>query len=269
VPSIPFRFRRSDGGHPDGVVGARGHSARRHRKIPFSCEDIRMRRVVAESIGTFVLVFFGVGSAVFGADRIGAVGVALTFGLVLLALAYTLGPVSGCHVNPAVTLGVLLTGGIDRRGAGRYVAAQLLGAVVAGGLLRLLVTVGGITDQTRTLGTNGWGETVNVFGAFAVEVVLTFLLVFVVLMVTRSDAAPGFAGLAIGLVLTAIHLVGIPLTGTSVNPARSIGPALFAGGPPLLQLWLFVVAPLVGAVGAAAVTALVTEQSLHLPARAR
>lgn len=228
-----------------------------------------MRRMVAEGVGTFVLVFFAVGSAVFGADRIGAVGVALTFGLVLLALAYTLGPISGCHVNPAVTLGVLLTGGIDRRDAGRYVLAQLLGAIVAGGLLRLLVTVGGIQDQTRVLGTNGWGDTVNGVGAFVVEVLLTFLLVLVVLMVTRADAAPGFAGLAIGLVLTAIHLVGIPLTGTSVNPARSLGPALFEGGPALAQLWLFIVAPLVGAVGAAAVSALLTEQSLHLPARSR
>lgn len=226
-----------------------------------------MRRVVAEGIGTFVLVFVGVGSAVFGSDRLFAVGVALTFGLVLLALVYTIGPISGCHVNPAVTLGVLLTGGIDRLEAGRYVAAQLLGAVVAGGVLRLLVTVGGVTDQTRLLGTNGWGETVNVFGAFVVEVLLTFLLVFVVLMVTRSDAAPGFAGLAIGLVLTAIHLVGIPLTGTSVNPARSIGPALFEGGTPLFQLWLFIVAPLVGAVAAAAVTALLTEQRMSLAAR--
>ena len=228
-----------------------------------------MRRVVAEGVGTFLLVFLAVGSAVFGADRIGAVGVALTFGLVLLALVYTLGPISGCHVNPAVTLGVLLTGGIDRRDAGGYVVAQLVGAVVAGGLLRLLVTVGGITDQTRVLGTNGWGATVNVFGAFVVEIMLTFLLVFVVLMVTRADAAPGFAGLPIGLVLTAVHLVGIPLTGTSVNPARSLGPALFTGGESLAQLWLFIVAPLLGAVGAAAATALLTEQSLHLPARTR
>ena len=226
-----------------------------------------MRRVVAEGIGTFVLVFFGVGSAVFGSDRLFAVGVALTFGLVLLALVYTIGPVSGCHVNPAVTLGVLLTGGIDRLEAGRYVGAQLLGAVVAGGVLRLLVTVGGVTDQTRLLGTNGWGASVNVFGAFVVEVLLTFLLVFVVLMVTRSDAAPGFAGLAIGLVLTAIHLVGIPLTGTSVNPARSIGPALFEGGAALSQVWLFILAPLVGAVAAAAVTALLTEQRMSLAAR--
>ena len=220
-----------------------------------------MRRVLAEGVGTFVLVFFAVGSAVFGADRIGAVGVALAFGLVLLALAYALGPISGCHVNPAVTLGVLLRRGITPREAGGYVVAQLVGAVVAGGLLRLLVDVGGVKDQTRVLGTNGWGETVNGVGAFVVEVLLTFLLVAVELLVTRTDAAPGFAGLAIGLVLTVIHLVGIPLTGTSVNPARSIGPALFEGGPALAQLWLFVVAPLLGAVLAAGVVRVLVEGS--------
>jgi aquaporin Z len=220
-----------------------------------------VRRVLAEGVGTFVLVFFAVGSAVFGADRIGAVGVALAFGLVLLALAYAVGPISGCHVNPAVTLGVLLRRGITPREAGAYVAAQVVGAIVAGGVLRLLVALGGIQDQTRVLGTNGWGETVNGLGAFVVEVLLTFLLVAVVLLVTRADAAPGFAGLAIGLVLTMIHLVGIPLTGTSVNPARSIGPALFEGGAALSQLWLFVIAPLLGAVLAAGVVTVLIGDS--------
>jgi aquaporin Z len=211
------------------------------------------RKIVAELVGTFVLVFAAVGSAVFGFDAIGPLGVALAFGLVLLALAYAIGPVSGCHVNPAVTLGVLLSRGITPREAGAYVGAQVVGAVLAGGLLRLLVAAGGITDRTGGLGTNSFGETVNTFGAFVVEVLLTALLVLVVLQVTRADAAPGFAGLAIGLVLTVIHLVGIPLTGTSVNPARSIGPALFAPEA-LPQLWLFVVAPLVGAALAVAVS---------------
>jgi aquaporin Z len=139
------------------------------------------------------------------------------------------------------------------------VAAQLIGAIVGGGVLRLLVTVGGIQDQTQVLGTNGWGETVNGLGAFVIEVLLTFLLVTVVLLVTRANAAPGFAGLAIGLVLTVIHLVGIPLTGTSVNPARSIGPALFEGGAALSQLWLFILAPLLGAVLAAGVVGALVE----------
>ena len=229
-----------------------------------------MRRLLAEGVGTFVLVLFGVGSAVFGADRIGAVGVALSFGLVLLALAYALGPISGCHVNPAVTLGVLLRRGITTREAGGYVAAQLVGGIVAGGVLRLLVAVGGIQDQTRVLGTNGWGDTVNGVGAFMVETLLTFLLVAVVLLTTRSEAAPGFAGLAIGLALTVIHLVGIPLTGTSVNPARSIGPALFEGGTAVVQLWLFVLAPLLGAVLAAGVVTALTDGDRALrPSRDR
>jgi aquaporin Z len=211
------------------------------------------RRLIAEFVGTFVLVFFAVGSAVFGFDDIGPVGVALAFGLVLLALAYSIGPVSGCHVNPAVTLGVLLNKGMSAAEAGGYMAAQVVGAALAGGVLRFMVTAGGVRDQTGALGTNAWGKTVNGLGAFVVEVLLTFLLVFVVLLVTSRDAAPGFAGLAIGLVLTVIHLVGIPLTGTSVNPARSIGPALFEPAA-LGQLWLFVVAPLVGAVLAFAVS---------------
>ncbi|WP_312858509.1 aquaporin [Pseudonocardia pini] len=206
------------------------------------------RKVIAEAVGTFVLVFFAVGSAVVGFETVGPLGVAVAFGFVLLALAYAIGPISGCHVNPAVTLGVLLNRGITPREAGAYVVAQVVGAVVAGGLLKLLVVAGGVTDETGGLGTNAWGESVNLFGALIVEIILTALLVLVVLLVTHANASPGFAGLAIGLVLTVIHLVGIPLTGTSVNPARSIGPALFAGTQPLSQLWLFIVAPLVGAV---------------------
>lgn len=225
------------------------------------------RRVVAEAVGTFVLVFFAVGSAVFGFDKIGPVGVALAFGLVLLALAYAIGPISGCHVNPAVTLGVLLSRGISAAEAGFYVVAQIAGAIVAGGLLKLLVVAGGITDQTGGLGTNSWGKTVNLFGALVVEIILTALLVMVVLLVTHADAAPGFAGLAIGLVLTVIHLVGIPLTGTSVNPARSIGPALFAGPEALSQLWLFIIAPLLGAVLAVGVVrGLLTGRTAELTA---
>jgi aquaporin Z len=204
-----------------------------------------IHRVAAECIGTFALVFFAVGSAVFGILQIGPFGIALAFGVILLALAYALGPISGCHVNPAVTLGVLGARGIRGGEAGAYIGAQLVGGLLAGGLLKFLTTVGGIRDETGTLGTNGWAAPVTTVGAFVIEVALTALLVTVVLLVTRADAAPGFAGLAIGLVLTGIHLAGIPVTGTSVNPARSIGVA--AWYPPALgQLWLFVVAPLVG-----------------------
>jgi len=205
------------------------------------------RKAVAEALGTFILVFFGVGSAVFGIETMGKVGVAFAFGFVLLALAYSIGPVSGCHVNPAVTLGVLLRRGITTREAGYYWVAQLLGAIVASALLKLLVSgFGGVTDESGGLGTNNWGDTITAGGTFVLEIVMTFLLVFVVLLVTSRAAAPGFAGLAIGLVLTVIHVVGIPLDGTSVNPARSIGPALFNGGESLAHVWMFIVAPLIG-----------------------
>lgn len=213
-----------------------------------------LRKVLAELLGTFVLVFFAVGSAVFGIDKIGAVGVALAFGLTLLALAYALGPVSGCHVNPAVTLGVLLRRGMSVTDAVWFWAAQLVGAAVAGAMLKLMTSgFGDVTDQTGALGTNDWGKTISGPGAFVFEIMATFLLVFVVLTVTTQNAAPGFAGLAIGLVLSVIHLVGIPLDGTSVNPARSLGPALFAGTHAMSHLWLFVVAPLVGGLIAALV----------------
>lgn len=211
-----------------------------------------MRQAVAEGVGTFVLVFFAVGSAVFGIDVLGPVGVAFAFGFVLLALAYSIGPVSGCHVNPAVTLGVLIRGGISAREAVTYWVAQVVGAVVGAALIKLLVSgFGGAKDQTGALGTNSYGVKISLGGAFVLEVVMTFLFVLVILLVTNRAAAPGFAGLAIGLVLTAIHLLGIPLDGTSVNPARSLGPALFAGGDAFGQLWLFILAPLVGGAVAA------------------
>lgn len=206
-----------------------------------------IRRIGAEAIGTFILVFFAVGSAVFGLTSISPVGVALAFGFLLLALAYAIGPVSGCHVNPAVTLGVALSRGIPMSAAGLYIVAQCLGAIAAAGLIKIMVTAGGVLDNTGALGTNSWGATVNTTGAFIFETAGTALLVFVVLLVTRADVpAPASAGLAIGLVLAVDHFVGIPLTGTSVNPARSLGPALMYL-PALSQLWLFIVAPLLGA----------------------
>jgi aquaporin Z len=226
------------------------------------------KKLVTEAVGTFVLVFFAVGSAVFGIQVIGAAGVAFAFGLVLLALAYAIGPVSGCHVNPAVTLGVLLARRISPREAGAYMAAQLVGAIVAGAFLKAFVAWGDVTDQTGALGSNGWGKTINGFGAFVLEVLLTALFVLVVLLVTGRATAPGFAGLAIGLALATVHFVGINLTGTSVNPARSIGPALFAGAEALKQLWLFIVAPLVGAVLAAGVWPLVRADDDVNPSRA-
>ncbi|MER5278472.1 MIP family channel protein [Streptomyces sp. NPDC002809] len=216
---------------------------------------MQTRTAASEFLGTLLLVFFGVGSAVLGAEYIGTVGIALSFGFVLLALAYALGPISGCHLNPAVTLGMLTARRIDVRTAVTYWIVQLLGGIAGAALLFLLAKqVPGLKTSGK-FGSNGYGDRSDVHlslgGAFLAEVMLTFLLVFVVLAVTHKVAVIGFDGLPIGISLAVIHLVGIPLTGTSVNPARSLGPALFAGGAALSQLWLFLVAPLIGGVIAA------------------
>jgi aquaporin Z len=217
-----------------------------------------MKRYAAEFVGTFVLVLGGVGSAVLAGDKIGFAGVALAFGLSLLAMAYSVGPVSGCHINPAVTFGLLLAGKMKRRDALPYIAAQIAGAIVAS-LLVLAIAKGGPNGydaQASGLAANGFGaHSPGGYGAgaaFLTEVLLTFVLVFTVLAATDVHAPVGFAGLAIGLVLTLIHLVGIPVTNTSVNPARSIGPALFVGGWALGQLWMFIIAPVAGAALASA-----------------
>ncbi|GAA3444422.1 aquaporin [Planomonospora venezuelensis] len=222
-----------------------------------------MKRYAAEFAGTFILVYLAVGSAVFGIDKIGAVGVALAFGLVLLALAAGIGPVSGCHVNPGVTLGMLVAGRMSAGEAGGYVLSQLLGGVAGASVLKLTLSLGEITDQTKALGSNGFGMTVNSTGAFLVEALLTMTLVLTYLLVTERVALGLAAAPAVGLALAAVHLVGIPLTGTSVNPARSLGPALLAGGERLEQLWLFLSAPLVG--GAAAALLAAALHHLHGP----
>ena len=218
-----------------------------------------MNRYVAELVGTFVLVFASCGSAVLAGDKIGFLGVSLAFGLSLLAMVYAIGPISGCHINPAVTVGILLSKKMNARHAPGYIAAQILGAVVASALLLLIVkgAPGGYDPSVAGFAANGYGEHspghYNLLSAFLVEIVLTFFLVFTVLGATDIKAPVGFAGIAIGLVLTLIHLVGIPVTNTSVNPARSIGPAIFVGGWALSQLWLFIIAPLIGAAVASAV----------------
>jgi aquaporin Z len=212
-----------------------------------------MRRAGAEAFGTFVLVFGGVGSAVIAGEAIGALGIALAFGLSLLAMAYAVGPVSGCHINPAVTLGLLVSRRIPLTEAVRYWVAQVLGAIVAAALLLLIAKgrAGGYDASAEGFGANGYGdhspEGYGLGAALVAEVVLTSFLVFTVLAATDRIASVAFAGIPIGLVLTLIHLVGIPITNTSVNPARSIGPALFVGGWALEQLWLFILAPLAGA----------------------
>jgi aquaporin Z len=225
-----------------------------------------LRRAGAECVGTFVLVFGGVGTAVIAGEAVGNLGVAFAFGLALLAMAYAIGPVSGCHINPAVTLGLLVSRRITLPEAARYWAAQVLGAVIAAALLLVIAKAreGGYDAGVEGFGANGYGdhspEGYGVGAAFVAEVVLTAFLVFTVLAATDRIATVAFAGIPIGLVLTLIHLVGIPITNTSVNPARSIGPALFVGGWALEQLWLFIVAPLVGAlIGAVLHRALFAE----------
>jgi len=222
------------------------------------------RKLVAEFLGTFLLVFLAVGAAVSGiAGAVGAgspagpgsgvVGVALAFGFVLVFVAFAFGPVSGAHVNPAVTLAMVIARKMPVVEAVGYWIAQLLGAIVGAAVLKLLVSSFGVVDQTGGLGTNGYGDHINATGAFVLETLLTFAFVLVILLVTDRAANATTAGLAIGVALVVVHLVGIPLTGTSVNPARSIGPALFEGGTALSQLWLFILAPLVGGVLAAVI----------------
>jgi aquaporin Z len=231
-----------------------------------------LRRAYAEAIGTFVLVFGGVGAAVVAGDKIGNLGVAFAFGLSLLAMAYAIGPVSGCHINPAVTMGLVVARRIELSEAVRYWIAQVVGAIVAAGLLLIIVSArkGGYSAGTDGLGANGYGAHSPggyPWGAALVaEVVLTSFLVFTVLSSTDRIASVAFAGIPIGLVLVLIHLVGIPITNTSVNPARSIGPAVFVGGWALKQLWLFIVAPLLGGALGALAHRLLFEGAQPVPA---
>jgi aquaporin Z len=226
--------------------------------IPAAQTMGRMRKLVAEFVGTFVLVFGGCGSAVFSAAfpnvGIGLLGVSLAFGLTVLGCAYGLGHVSGCHLNPAVTAGLCAAKRFEWKQMPSYVGAQLLGAIVAAGLLNMLLqsAPGGYDAAVKGLAANGYGDHspggYGLGAALIAEVVLTFVFLTVILGSTAKKAAAGFAGIPIGLTLTLVHLVGIPITNLSVNPARSTGPAIFVGGWALAQLWAFWLAPLVGAV---------------------
>ena len=218
-----------------------------------------MKKMIAEFIGTFTLVLFGCGAAVIaGADGttgIGLAGISFAFGFALIGMAYGIGPVSGCHINPAVSLGAVAAGCMQVGEAVQYIAAQISGAIAAA--LVLLTIATGKADYSvaiNGLGQNGWGAgylgEYNMAAAFLFELVATFLFVVVILGATGKGAPAAMAGLAIGITLVVIHLVGIKVTGVSVNPARSIGPALFAGGHAISQLWLFIVAPVLGAVAA-------------------
>lgn len=212
-----------------------------------------MKKYLAEMIGTMVLVLMGCGSAVFaGAVQpfasVGTLGVAFAFGLAVLTMVYTIGKISGCHINPAITLGMLLSKRISGKDAGMYMVFQVIGAIIGSSILYILAKDSG--SVTTFTGANGY---TNVLPAFVAETVFTFIFLLVVLGSTSKGANTKFAGIAIGLALVLIHIVCIPITGTSVNPVRSIGPALFQGGEALSQLWLFIVAPFLGAAIAAVV----------------
>ena len=223
-----------------------------------------MKKYAAEFIGTLSLVLFGCGSAVIagnmavGPAGIGLLGISIAFGFAVVAMAYAIGGISGCHINPAVTIGVLTAGKMTVKDAVGYIIAQCLGAILGAAVL-YLIAVGrpGFTMPEWGLGANGWGEgylgEFSILSAFVIETVMTFLFIFVILGTTSKFGNGAMAGLAIGVTLMLIHLVTIPVTGTSVNPARSLGPAIFSGGKALSQLWLFFVAPLIGAVIAAIV----------------
>lgn len=215
-----------------------------------------MKKYFAEMVGTFVLTLLGCGTAMFlGCNTpAGVVGTAVAFGLAVVAMAYTIGGISGCHINPAITLGVALSGRMSWKDACGYWCGQVIGGIIAGAVLLLLTNVVAAPDLTGGLGTNGVANAGGAMGACLVELIATFIFVLVVLGTTDAKVGAGnLAGLAIGLSLILIHLVCINLTGTSVNPARSIGPAIFAGGQALADLWVFIVAPLVGGALAACV----------------
>ncbi len=213
-----------------------------------------MKKYAAEFIGTFWLVLGGCGSAVlaagFPAVGIGLLGVSLAFGLSVLTIACSLGHISGAHLNPAVSIGLWIGGRFSAKELLPYIISQILGAIAAAGVLYIIATGNG--SQVGDFAANGYGDHspghYSLMSAFVTEVVMTFLFLIVILGATDDRAPKGFAGIAIGLMLTLIHLVSIPVTNTSVNPARSISQALFAGGWAIEQLWLFIVAPIVGAI---------------------
>ena len=217
-----------------------------------------MQKYLAELMGTFALVLFGCGSAVLAGTQIGYLGISLAFGLTVLVMVYAIGPISGCHINPAITVAMRAAGKINNKDTVGYIIAQCVGAII-GAAVVLAIASGkvGYDCAVNGLGQNGFGahspDHYSMVAGMIFEVVLTFVFLFVVFGSTHQRAPQGFAGIAIGLTLVLIHLIGIPITGTSVNPARSLGPALLVGGEALSQLWLFIVAPIAGALIAAVI----------------
>jgi aquaporin Z len=213
-----------------------------------------MKKYVAELIGTMVLVLMGCGSAVIaGAYLGGTTGIAFAFGLAVVAMVYTIGSISGCHINPAISISMLVAGKLSAKDTAFYIVFQCIGGIIGAGILYAILS----GNASYSLAANGLGQ--NQYSSFSVwsvmlaEIVLTFIFVLVVHGSTSESAPKGFAGLAIGLTLVLIHLVAIPIDGTSVNPARSLGPAVFVGGTALSQLWVFIVAPIIGGILAAVV----------------
>lgn len=212
------------------------------------------KKALAEFIGTFWLVLGGCGTAVLAGDHVGWLGVALAFGLTVVTMAYAIGHISGCHLNPAVSCGLAASGRMPAKDLPVYIISQVLGGILAAFILMLILQGGNLWDTVQKAGfaANGYGEhSPKAFGlgaAFISELVLTFVFLFVILGATDDRAPKGLAGLAIGLTLTLIHLISIPVTNTSVNPARSTSQAIFVGGWALSQLWLFWVAPIVGGI---------------------
>lgn len=215
-----------------------------------------MKKYLAELIGTFVLVLIGCGSAVIAGKAIGFAGISFAFGLAVLAMVYAIGSISGCHINPAISVAMLVAGKMKWKDTLLYVVFQCIGAIIAAGILLLIAKgISGYSIASNGLGQNGYGAHspggYSLIACLIAEIALTAIFLFVIFGSTSKDAPKGFAGLSIGLSLVFIHLVGIPITGTSVNPARSLGPAVFAGSAAISQLWLFWVAPIIGAIIAA------------------
>ena len=213
-----------------------------------------MKRYISELIGTMVLVLFGCGSAAIAGGELGTLGIALAFGLSIVAMAYVIGDISGCHINPAVSIGMWIDGRMDAKDLIFYILFQCIGAVIGIAVLAVIInsapSLGGIA--ATGLGQNGFGSAssvgISVTGAVLVEIILTFVFVFTVLGVTKKTENGAVAGIVIGLTLAFVHIMGIPLTGTSVNPARSLAPAIFLGGQALQQVWVFILSPIIGAV---------------------
>jgi aquaporin Z len=211
-----------------------------------------MKKYFAELVGTFILVLFGCGTAVVAGDKVGILGIAFAFGLALIGAAYGIGPISGCHINPAVSLGVFVAGRMSVKDMFGYWAGQFLGGILGAWVLYSIVVGvgGGFNLAASGLGQNGWGSGYqggyDLHSAFLFEFVATLLFVIVILGSTQAKAPAGFAGLAIGITLVVIHIFGIHITGVSVNPARSFGPALMVGGQAMSQVWLFLVVPFLG-----------------------